>query len=278
MAQGTKMILKRYGNEVMYWNEQEIIVDSDYLDRGHGLNVHLDYEYRRDTKQLDVFFNGHRLSEGIGYEEVDPSTIRLKLGNYQEGHPSEGQPIQLAIGDEIFIRVWKPEYSRCGGEVAGLRLELLEKEVWKARQYKDTDTPHPTLDDRLDDIERRMETKTMIIVMNRVTTGLFKLDMRFPYDGIISEVYASCAKAGTERTVLQVAKCSQASYDAAQEWTNIFKNDLVFDANSSSTKTSSSPYSLKDPNVEKGDHFRVNVVELGKGIEGVVLEVVINLI
>ncbi|CCF14390.1 hypothetical protein BLGI_2316 [Brevibacillus laterosporus GI-9] len=278
MAQGTKMTLKRYGNEVMYWNEQEIIVDRDYLDKGNGLSITLKHEYRHDTKQLDVFFNGHRLTEGIGYEEVDPFTIRLMLGIYPEGHPSTGKPIQLVLGDEIFIRIWKPEYSRCGGEVAGLRLKLLEEEVWKARQYRDTDTPHRSLDDRLDDMERRMETKTMVVAMNRVTPGLFKLDMRFPYAGTISEVYASCAKAGTERTVLQVEKCSQDSYDAGQEWTNIFKNNLVFDANSRSTKTSLSPYTLKDPHVSMGDHFRVHVAELGKGIEGVVLEIVVTLV
>lgn len=277
---GTKMELRRYGGgEFYYWYEQEIIVDQNYLSQGNGLFVHLDYEYQPDTGQLDVYFNGQYLRPGGGYEEVDSRTIRLDLGVYPPEHPLAGQPVPLVEGDEIFIRIWKTDYRQGNGVIDELRFRRLEDEILKARRYKSTDITYPDLDTRLDSIERRAESKTMVFVLTRVPDGgLAKMEMRFPYEGEITEVYASCSQAGSTRTVFQIEKCSQDSYDSGSPvWENIFYDDLVIDAGEKSSRTSDTPYTLQTTTVNKDDHFRINVVEKGDGVEGVTIELVVRL-
>ncbi|MGC5773035.1 hypothetical protein [Paenibacillus pabuli] len=276
---GTKMTLRRYGGgEFQYWDEQEIIVDEQYLALERGLFLYLDYEYRMGTKQLDVYFNGAHLLEGGGYEEIDSTTIRLDLGHYEEDTPYAGHTVQLQVGDEILIRTWKPEYRQGNGNIDELRFKSLEEEIRKARQYKDGDAPHASLDDRLDIIERRVETKTMVFVLSRVFDGIAKLVMRFPYEGDITEVYASTSREGVADTAFQIEKCPQEIYDNPDpKWESIFHTNLVVDANERSSRTSDRPYSVSVPRINKDDHFRINVVERGEGIEGVTIELVVRL-
>lgn len=276
---GTKMTLRRYGGgEFQYWDEQEIIVDEQYLALERGLFIYLDHEYRMGTKQLDVYFNGAHLLEGGGYEEIDPTTIRLDLGTYEGDTPLAGLPVQLQVGDEILIRTWKPEYRQGNGNIDELRFLTLEEEIRKARQYKDADAPHSSLDDRLDFIERRVESKTMVFFLSRVFDGVAKLVMRFPYEGDITEVYASTSREGDADTIFQIEKCSQESYDSLNPtWETIFHSNLVVDGNESSSRTSDRPYAVSVPRINKDDHFRINVVERGEGIEGVTIELVVRL-
>lgn len=273
---GTKMMLRRYGNEITYWNEQEIIVDQAFLDRNNGLYITLTHPYVMDSKMLDVYFNGQLLSEGGGYEGIDETHIRLDLGVYPPDNPLEGQAVPLMVGDEIYIRTWKAEYRQGNGSgIDELRFKRLEEEVINARKYKDGDIPFYRLDDRLDYIQQRAETKTMVFVLNRVFSGVAKLEMRFPYEGQITEVYVSAMKPGTTRTVFKIEKCSQEDYDTTPAWTDIFSQDLTLDANEKSSNTAVDPYAVVTPKIEKNDHFRINVVELGEGIEGVTIEVMV---
>jgi hypothetical protein len=276
---GTKMELRRYGGgEFFYWYEQEIIIDQNYLSQGNGLFVTLDYEYQPNTGQLDVYFNGQYLRPGGGYEEVDSRTIRLDLGTYPPEHPLAGQSVPLVEGDEIFIRIWKTEYRQGNGVIDEQRFRRLEDEVVKARRYKTTDAPYPDLDTRLDSIERRAEIKTMVFNLTRVINGPAPFEIRFRHDGEVVDVYASCSQTGTTRTVFQIEKCSQDSFDSGNPvWENILLDGLVIDAGEKSSRTSITPYTLQDTTVREGDHFRVNVVEKGDGIGGVSVEVSVRL-
>jgi hypothetical protein len=274
---GTKMTLRRYGNEMLYWNEQEILVDQAYLDSGYGLFVHLTHPYVMDTKQLDVYFNGQHLLVGGGYEEINEYTIRLDLGVYPPEHPMAGQVIPLVIGDEIYIRTWKPEYRDTGGIIDPIRFVSLEEEIIKARRYKDADLSFPKLDDRLDHIQQKAETKTIIFVFNRLNTGVAPFVIPFPHDGRITEVYASCVSEGSERTVFQIEKCSQDDYDNAPIWTNIFKDNLCIDGGERTSKTSSRAYTISNPILKSGDHLRVNVIELGTGFQNVTIGVIVSI-
>jgi hypothetical protein len=274
---GTKMTLRRYGGGVTQnWDEQEIIVDQPYIDSGRGLFVTLDYEYRLSTGQLDVFFNGQHLLEGGGYEEIDPYTIRLDLGVYVGDTLLAGQPVQLSAGDEIYIRTWRPEHRESTGVIDDLRFKQLEDEVRNARKFRDGEPSHPNLDTRLDFIERRMETKTMVFVLSRVFDGIAKLNMRFPYKGDITEVYASASRVGVADTAFLIQKCSQDSFDSEEPvWENV--TTIVVDTNERSSKTSARPYSVAIPRINEDDHFRIDVVERGEGIEGVTIELVVRL-
>ncbi|WP_151734144.1 hypothetical protein [Paenibacillus tengchongensis] len=274
---GTKMKLRRYGNELTYWVEQEIIIDKDGHPSVQGLFVRLAHPYVPGTKMLDVFLNGQHLLEGGGYEEVDETAIRLDLGVYPDGHPLGGQIVPLSPGDEIYIRTWKTEYRQGGGSgIDDLRFKRLEEEVISARTYGESEIPFQHLDDRLDYIQQKAESKTMVFVLNRVFLGIAKMEMRFPYEGQITEVYVSAMKPGADRTVFQIEKCSQADYDRSPGWMNIFSSDLIIGPGAKSSNTSAEPYAVAYPRIAMNDHFRINVAELGAGIEGVTIEVLVT--
>lgn len=97
---GTKMRLIRQGALSQDWVDQEIIVTEEYLAAHTDMNILLDVPIEMGISQLEVYFNGQRMSEGGGYEEVDSQSIRLDLG----------ADIPLQIGDEIFIRNWISRY------------------------------------------------------------------------------------------------------------------------------------------------------------------------
>lgn len=271
---GTKMNLRRYGNEYLYWKEQEIIVDQAYLDLNRGLFIPLTHPYQMGTKMLDVYFNGQHILADGGYEEINEYMIRLDLGVYPENHPLKGLAVPLMLGDEIFIRTWKPEYRQGSGSgIDDLRFKSLEEEIISARRYKTNDLPYFSIDDRLDHIQERAEVKTMVFVLNRVFLGVAKLEIRFPFDGKIQEVYASCAKSGNGKTVFQIEKCSQVNYDSTPSWKNIFQDNLVIDKNEKSSNTAHPTYILAEDTIIKDDHFRIHIAELGEGIEGVTIEI-----
>ncbi|MBD8498879.1 hypothetical protein [Paenibacillus arenosi] len=275
---GTKMLLRRFGNVSNYWLEQEIIIDQTFLDTNNGLFITSAHPYVLGIRMLDVYFNGQLLSVGGGYEEVDTQTIRLDLGKYPAGHPLADQPVPLVVGDEIYIRTWKQEYRHTGGgSFDELRFKALEEEIIGARKYKDSDIPHSRLDNRLDLMEQKAETKTIVFVMNRLSIGPERTEIRFPFDGEITEVYVSCSQAGTSKTVLQIERCTQADYDATPLWNSIVSQGVTLDPNEKSTNSSSAPYTLADPKVTKHDHFRLNVTELGAGIRGVTVELMIRI-
>lgn len=98
---GTRMQLFKRGGTSEEWVDQEVIVDDVYLSTRPGLFINLDTPYELGVNQLEVYFNGQRLSAGGGYEEVNDFTIRLDLGE-----DPLGIPYALQVGDEIFIRNW----------------------------------------------------------------------------------------------------------------------------------------------------------------------------
>ncbi|QNR70413.1 hypothetical protein IAQ67_29105 (plasmid) [Paenibacillus peoriae] len=115
----------------------------------------------------------------------------------------------------------------------------------------------------------------MFIIPSKVKQGVVKTETRFPYAGRIVSAYASCGTAGTTVTEIQVERCSQSDYDTIPNWNNIFADNLKFAADAKSTTNST--YAMADDAVHPDDHFRVNVVGLGQGIEDIVLEVVIQI-
>lgn len=274
---GTKMTLRRQGNELIYWHEQETVVDEHFLASNNGLFIALQHKYVMGKRLLDVYLNGQLLAEGGGYEEINEETIKLDLGLYPPGHAMAGQAIPLALGDEIYIRIWKSEYSEYGGYIDSFRFQALEQEIIQSRKDKNTQVSHSTLNERLNQIQELAECKTIVMVLSKVRAGTSQFEIRFPYEGIITDVYASCAKEGVERSVFQVELCSQKNYILTPKWENIFTQDLIIDAHEKSSLTSSEPHSMRITRVKKDDHFRVRVTEVGQGIEGVTIEIMIRL-
>lgn len=267
---GTKMSLKRYGDEIAYFDYQEIIVNEDYLTIHNDLLVHLDYAYVPGFNMLEVHYNGHLLTVGEGYEEVDYQTIRLNVTD------SEGNSLnQFMVGDEIVIKVWRNNYI--AGE--GLRLytqrfTALESELLKARNE------HPDLDSRLDIMQANLKRVIVFVIPGgrAIQTGVQKIEICFPFSGKIVDVYASNRVAGTTRTVIAIEKISQEDFDNdnPEGWLNVFSGNLIIDPNEKSSRTSSAPFVIENLQVAANDHFRVRIDELGDGVEDITVEVTVE--
>jgi hypothetical protein len=132
----------RKPSAALNWRYQEIIVTQGFIDQ-HRLDIRLDGPYELGKKVLDVYYQGQRLTEGGGFIEMDTQTIRLNLGEDEEGNP-----VQLRVGDEIVIKEWYNSTSPLYG-VSSLnqRINAMEAEVHTARGGRNN------LDQRLDSIE-----------------------------------------------------------------------------------------------------------------------------
>ncbi|OBR67754.1 hypothetical protein A7K91_08445 [Paenibacillus oryzae] len=286
---GTKMTLRTYGanHKSIYWDDVEIIVDRQYLDSGNGLLIDLDpYTYVPDIGQLEVHFNGQHLLSGGGYEEIDERSILLDLGRYPGNYSDPalaGQAVRLNAGDEIHIRIWRLQYieQQPPGGSSGLDLELLKRlevEIIKARKYRDNDAPHIDLDARLDYIEQRAESKTMVFVLGKVKQGKVKMGLRFPYQGIVTAVHADCEAPGATETVIAIEKCSHQDFTSVPVWTNMLANSLVIEGGQRSSDTSQTPSVISVANVQKNDHYRLSIDSAGDGIEGLTVQLVVKVL
>jgi hypothetical protein len=148
------------------WRYQEIIVTQDYLDN-HAADpnlIELDYAYVMGKKVLDVYLNGQRLTEGGGYEEVDPLHIRLDIREYDD----QGNlvPSTLKVGDEIVIKEWFNADSVLYGSTGiNTRLTNLEIEVHEAR------LGFPKLKDKILDMDRELA--------NLLGEGNYEIDYQY---------------------------------------------------------------------------------------------------
>lgn len=127
---------------------------------------------------------------------------------------------------------------------------------------------------------KRLDDKVMVfIVPSIVQVGVVRTELRFPYKGKIIDAYATCGTTGTSRTVIDIEKCSQADYDKTPAWNSIFTNKLIIDANHKSNRTSSTPYAINPSYVvvNKDDHFRLNLLEVGNGVKDITVELVVEL-
>lgn len=130
-------------------------------------------------------------------------------------------------------------------------------------------------------IEDVLKIRTIVIVLPRlISDGVVKTEIRFPQKGTIKEVYATCGKVGSSRTRLRLEKCAESVYLASPDpiWNSVFDSDLYLDANHKTSKTSATSYVMNvNMDVSPNDHFRINVVSAGSGVETITIEVIVEL-
>lgn len=122
----------------------------------------------------------------------------------------------------------------------------------------------------------RIDCKTVVFVVpNLAKVGLVGNEIRLPFKGTISDIYASCGESGGT-VLIDIEKCSQADYDTVPIWHSILEDKVRINEGSKSTNTSDS-YSIKDEEIHKNDHLRLNILEVGGEIKDIVLEITIDL-
>lgn len=116
-------------------------------------------------------------------------------------------------------------------------------------------------------VQKKLGTKTIVFVVPTPNTGPTKFDIRFNHSGKVVDIFASAKTPSTEPTNITIEKCSD--YDN-QVWETV--GNLTLAAND---RTSDS-FTLISDRLQKYDYVRVNFTDLGLGLSGVTVEVIVE--
>jgi hypothetical protein len=104
--------------------------------------------------------------------------------------------------------------------------------------------------------------------------GRPKMEIQFPFAGKIIAVMASCTTPGAGVTSFQVEKTSVAGHEASpQEWVPVLQDDISVP--SGEVLNQVLPI-VAVPDVSAGDFFRINILALGTGAEGLTIALTIQ--
>lgn len=124
--------------------------------------------------------------------------------------------------------------------------------------------------------KKAVQSKVIVFINSKPKTGVYPLEIRFPYQGKILDLNGTCGKTGAERTVITLERCSRADYVTNPVWAAV-ATGITIDGNERSTLTANNPITVTDAVVNEDDHFRVNFIEVGIGIENLSLEILVEI-
>lgn len=117
-------------------------------------------------------------------------------------------------------------------------------------------------------------TRTIIFHFPQITNaGIQSTVVQFPFDGEIVNVSAFCLESGiTAPLEISVEQISSADFDAGGSWSNIFStNALIHPGEKKGT-----PPIIYNPQVSKGDYFRIYTVQLDNSFRGITIQIEIK--
>lgn len=118
------------------------------------------------------------------------------------------------------------------------------------------------------------DEKIIVFSFQKPVLGAQKVEIKFPFQGYLSEISASLAVPGATNTIIQVQKCSQVNYENNEVWENVGEEMTVLQ----DKKTANYQFENSGNIVALNDYFRVDIKELGQNIEGLTLNIKIKLI
>ena len=135
-----------------------------------------------------------------------------------------------------------------------------------------SETTHGLL--KSDDYKNFIKRSIIFLMPSIFQTGHQNYIIQFPYDGEIIDAYGYCTKTGFLSPIeLSVEKISSSDFDLGGSWESIFSNNIVIHENEyKGTK----PTIIKKQ-VNKGDYFRVNVIQLDNNFKGVTVQLDIKI-
>jgi hypothetical protein len=112
------------------------------------------------------------------------------------------------------------------------------------------------------------------IVPKASGTGRPKMEIQFPFAGRIIAVMASCTNSGTGLTLFQVEKSSVAGHEATpQDWMPVLQDGVSIPGGEVLNQISPTIVTV---DVAAGDFFRINILALGTGVEGLTVALTIQ--
>jgi hypothetical protein len=136
-----------------------------------------------------------------------------------------------------------------------------------------------TLKENITRIEEKSYKVIFFVISDLVKEGVQKSEIRFPFEGNLEEVYASCSDAGASDTIIELQKCSQDYIDGivgAEDWKSVLSQNITIEANKKSSNTSTLPAVISTSKVDINDHFRLNIINAG-GLRNLTVEVKIKI-
>lgn len=116
------------------------------------------------------------------------------------------------------------------------------------------------------------------VVPNVVMNGLQSIMLQIKEGGKIEDISALCTVAGSEDCEIDIEKISKTNYDLGGSWTSIFSSNNNIKIKAGRLSNSSSPsYVLASDIVSPGDIFRLNVINNGKTISGLNLQITVKI-
>jgi hypothetical protein len=116
----------------------------------------------------------------------------------------------------------------------------------------------------------------VFVIPGRVKSGVQPNEIRFPWNGHVVDIYATCRVPGSTDTVLRVQKISIEDFKGISStpvgWVDVAL-PITLQANK---KFQESDLSFTNTEVNKNDHFRVVVEQLGTDVEDITIEVTVK--
>lgn len=127
---------------------------------------------------------------------------------------------------------------------------------------------------KIETLEKSLKQEKIItFVLPTIFVGPQSIEIKFPYEGELLDVSASCSNPGATKTELWIEKCEEIFYETTPNWQSILSNKVNIDANKKSTNSSTNDFTVANNIVNKNDYFRVNVANVGEGFRGLVAEI-----
>lgn len=123
----------------------------------------------------------------------------------------------------------------------------------------------------------KLKTKVVVFVLpDRIKIGTQRNEIRFPFEGILTGISASCTTPGEANTVMRVEKITKESIDANQstDWVTIANSIII---NAGERTNSQNPVNILDTNIDADDYLRVVVDNTGLVTRDIVVEVLVKM-
>jgi len=135
--------------------------------------------------------------------------------------------------------------------------------------------------DKAFDAYRYAKEKVMVFVLpGIVRQGTQTAEIRFPFKGKLTEIYANLGKVGSTSTEIRIQKLSQNLVDdgPSNVWNDILSSNVIVEGNEKSSNTSVDSHIINIDTVNRDDHYRVIVHQAGLGSEQLTIELKVKLI
>jgi len=119
------------------------------------------------------------------------------------------------------------------------------------------------------------KTKVITFVFaSTVDVGIQEAEIKFPYQGEIVGVSASCSTEGNDITEIDIEKVNELDFINKNPWSNVLSRRLLIPYGS---KVDDQQAAIALPQVTKNDYFRVNVKQVGQGLSSLIVQIEVKI-